>query len=129
MIPFKQIQLLTALVAIAPSVLADCTLSLGYTRTQNPIGGGDNTYTCTASLDYGDGRMDTLDTECNHVTRDSCYNSQLQWRICVTTNSDLSDGYVDYSAEHRDFNEDGCTKDKWATISGDGATTKCTFPC
>ncbi|KAL3434208.1 hypothetical protein BDV09DRAFT_186006 [Aspergillus tetrazonus] len=110
----KQIQLLTALVAIAPS---------------NPVVGGDNTYTCGATLDYGDGRKDTLDTECSHVTKDHCYNSQLPWRICVTTNWDLSDGYVDYAAEHRDFNEDGCTNDNWATISGQGATTKCTFPC
>ncbi|CBF81872.1 predicted protein [Aspergillus nidulans FGSC A4] len=125
----KQIQLLTALVAIAPSVLADCTLSLQFTLTQNPVVGGDNAYTCGATLDYGDGRKDTLDTECSHVAKDHCYNSQLPWRICVTTNWDLSDGYVDYAAEHRDFNEDGCTKDNWATISGQGATTKCTFPC
>lgn len=47
----------------------------------------------------------------------------------IHTNSDNSDGYLDYGAEHRDFNEDGCTKDKWATISGDGNETKCTFPC
>lgn len=52
----------------------------------------------------------------------------LTWHS-IHTNGDNSDGYLDYGAEHRDFNEDGCTKDKWATISGDGNETKCTFPC
>lgn len=47
----------------------------------------------------------------------------------VHTNHDLSDGYIDYGAEHRDFNEDGCEKDRWGNPVGDKESVKCHFPC
>ncbi|OJI96752.1 hypothetical protein ASPVEDRAFT_119660 [Aspergillus versicolor CBS 583.65] len=125
----KQIPIFAAIMALAPSVLADCSFSLSFTRTQNPFAGGENTHTCSAEVDYGNGETEVLSEACNEVSDSRCYPSKLANTICVHTNSDFSDGYMDYAAEHRDFNEDGCEKDDWAGIAGDGATTKCTFPC
>lgn len=36
---------------------------------------------------------------------------------------------MDYGAEHRDFNEVGCEKDRWANPVGDKESIKCHFPC
>lgn len=47
----------------------------------------------------------------------------------VHTNQDLSDGYIDYGGEHRDFNEAGCEKDRWGNPVGDKESVKCHFPC
>ncbi|KAL4963580.1 uncharacterized protein BDV14DRAFT_201767 [Aspergillus stella-maris] len=127
---FNSEQLL-ALLALAPSALAaTCSLALTTTRTQNPIVGGDNTLTCSAKLDYGDGNdPQVLEDQCNNVSSSRCYTSNLPNTICVHTNSNLEDGYMDYGDQHMDFNEDACSKDKWASISGDGITTTCTFEC
>ncbi|KAL4915874.1 hypothetical protein BDW62DRAFT_212317 [Aspergillus aurantiobrunneus] len=126
----KQSQLLAALVALAPVVsAAECSLNLHYLRTQNPVVGGENTLTCSAEITYGDGQKETLEDQCNNVSSDRCYSSQLPHQICVTTNSDLSDGCMDYADQHRDFNEDGCTKGSDAGIAGDSADTSCTVTC
>ncbi|KAK3180954.1 hypothetical protein K4F52_007768 [Lecanicillium sp. MT-2017a] len=55
--------------------------------------------------------------------------TQLPYRICVHTNHDLSDGYIDYGDAHRDFNEPGCEKDRFGNPVGDKESVKCHFPC
>ncbi|PLB37315.1 uncharacterized protein BDW47DRAFT_126510 [Aspergillus candidus] len=106
-----------------------CTFKLGYLHTQNPAVGGDNTFSCHATLDYGDGRKETVSEKCNEVGRDHCYASQLPYKICIVTNTDNTDGYLDYADKHRDFNEDGCSKDGWANPVGASNEVTCTFPC
>ncbi|KAE8376409.1 hypothetical protein BDV26DRAFT_294155 [Aspergillus bertholletiae] len=107
-----------------------CTVQFDEQRTQNAVGGGDNSYTCGVSLDYGDGRKEVLSEACNQIWHagDHCFSSQLPYSICIHTNGG-SDGYLNYSNEHRDFNEDGCKQEKWAGIGGDGHTITCTFSC
>ncbi|OJJ52347.1 hypothetical protein ASPSYDRAFT_83109 [Aspergillus sydowii CBS 593.65] len=137
MILTKKLPLFATLVALASGASAaalekregECSFSLRFARGQNPISGGDNSLACVGEVTYADGSTETLADQCNTISHDNCYSSQLPNTICIHTNGDNSDGYLDYGAEHRDFNEDGCTKDKWATISGDGNETKCTFPC
>ncbi|KAL4809891.1 hypothetical protein BDV18DRAFT_50118 [Aspergillus unguis] len=132
----KHLQLLATL-ALASSVSAaaiekrdgQCSFSLRFARGQNPISGGDNSLACVAEVTYADGTTEELASECNTIWHDNCYSSQLAYQICIHTNGDNSDGYLDYADQHADFNEDACTKDKWATISGDGNETKCTFTC
>ncbi|KAE8400764.1 hypothetical protein BDV37DRAFT_256662 [Aspergillus pseudonomiae] len=107
-----------------------CTVELSEQRGQNAVGGGDNSLTCGVSLDYGDGRQDILSEACNQIWHagDHCFSSQLPYSICIHTNGD-KDGYLNYSNEHRDFNEDGCSQDSSASIGGDAHTITCTFPC
>ncbi|KAL4799717.1 hypothetical protein BDV19DRAFT_385008 [Aspergillus venezuelensis] len=79
----------------------------------NPVSGGDNTLSCSAELDYGDGGdPQVLEDQCDNVTSGRCYTSNMPYTICVTTNANLEDGYMDYSDQHMDFNEDACSKDK-----------------
>ncbi|KAK4090228.1 hypothetical protein VFPBJ_01138 [Purpureocillium lilacinum] len=121
--------------AVVEARARTCTLALHTLNTQmrithgNPVGGGDATYTCGANLDYGDRRKQTLSTNCHDITRNGCYNSQLPNRICIHTNSNLSDGYLDYGKEHRDFNEKGCEHTGWATSAGHKFGITCHFPC
>lgn len=92
--------------------------------------------------------MENVSEECNEVSRDNCYESQLPYKIwyvfiqtdnplpkwltiecSIVTNSDNTDGYLDYANKHRDFNEDGCSKDGWANPGGASKEVTCTFPC
>lgn len=47
----------------------------------------------------------------------------------IVTNTDNTDGYLDYADKHRDFNEDGCSKEGWANPVGASNEVTCTFPC
>ncbi|KAJ5952088.1 uncharacterized protein N7479_010501 [Penicillium vulpinum] len=83
--------MLSILLAVLPALLVGtsaaavvprdrtCTLELWERLGQNPVVGGDNSHTCGVELDYGDGRKDTLTTECNKIwhSGDHCYDSQL----------------------------------------------------
>ncbi|KAL5342683.1 hypothetical protein BJX70DRAFT_394518 [Aspergillus crustosus] len=98
-------------------------------RIQNPVVGGNNTLLCYAEVTYADGSTEKLDTACNEISHDKCYFSQLPYSICIHTNPSNTDGYLDYSDQHADFNSDLCSKDKGASISGDWMETRCSFGC
>ncbi|KAL5339345.1 hypothetical protein BJX70DRAFT_397797 [Aspergillus crustosus] len=135
MIFTKSLHILAALVAVASAAAVEkrqsgeCSFGLMFARGQNPIEGGSNTLVCHAEVTYADGTVETLSEQCNESFDSRCWSSKLPNQICVHTNSDFSDGYIDYGAEHKDFNEDGCTQDKWTAISGDGNETICKFAC
>ncbi|KAL4881241.1 hypothetical protein BJY04DRAFT_218419 [Aspergillus karnatakaensis] len=138
MILSKPFQLFATIVGLASTATAaavekrqggECSFQLRFARGQNPIEGGSNTLTCSVKVTYADGREETLSEQCNDSFDSRCWSSALPHQVCVTTNQDFSDGYIDYADEHKDFNEDGCTQDKWAAISGDGNTTVCKFAC
>ncbi|PLN80331.1 hypothetical protein BDW42DRAFT_194591 [Aspergillus taichungensis] len=104
-----------------------CTFKLGYQHIQNPVVRGDKFFSCAATLDYGDGRVETISEKCNEINRDHCYASQLPYKLCIVTNTHNTDGYLDYADKHRDFNEEGCSKD--GNPVGGSHEVTCTFPC
>ncbi|OJJ60362.1 hypothetical protein ASPSYDRAFT_147039 [Aspergillus sydowii CBS 593.65] len=130
MIISTQIPMFASLAALVPSILAaECSFTLSSTSTQNIVSGGDNTHTCYAQVDYGNGETESLTDACNQVHSNRCYSSKLPYTICVHTNSELSDGYIDYADQHKDFNEDGCEKYRDSDPFGAIHDTTCTFPC
>ncbi|KAL4886608.1 hypothetical protein BJY04DRAFT_213367 [Aspergillus karnatakaensis] len=106
-----------------------CSFLLRSARSQNPVVGGDNTLLCYGEVTYADGSTEKLSTACNEVSHDKCYFSQLPYSICIHTNPSNTDGYLDYSDQHADFNSDACEKSKGASISGDWTETTCSFAC
>ncbi|KAM3499034.1 hypothetical protein MY10362_007676 [Beauveria mimosiformis] len=106
-----------------------CRFRVGFARGQNPIAGGDNSLACIAEVTYADGNKEQLSDECRYVMNDHCYPSGLPYSLCIHTNDNMKDGYLDYGANHVDFHDDGCKTESYAGPSGDGTFQDCEIPC
>ncbi|KAJ6782681.1 hypothetical protein PWT90_02443 [Aphanocladium album] len=96
---------------------------------KNPIVGGDNSLACVAEVTYADGNKEQLSDECRYVMNNHCYPSKLPFSLCIQTNDNMKDGYLDYADNHVDFHDDGCKTDSFAGPSGDGTFQDCEIPC
>lgn len=122
--------LLPILLATAsPAMAGTCKLSLSFSRTQGS-GGDAGDYTDRTSVTYADGTTDPLDFGSGRGPfDDACSTSKLPYMICVTSNRNYKDGYMNYAAEHADFNSDYCTQVHDADpFSATNAVT-CEFAC
>ncbi|KAM3430466.1 hypothetical protein NHJ13734_007734 [Beauveria thailandica] len=97
-----------------------CRFRVGFARGQNPIAGGNNSLACISEVTYADGNKEQLSDECRYVMNDHCYPSGLPYRLCIHTNDNMKDGYIDYGANHVDFHDDGCKTESYASPSGEG---------
>ncbi|KAM3505121.1 hypothetical protein MY11210_008084 [Beauveria gryllotalpidicola] len=88
--------------------------------------------TCRFRVGFAHGQMATRRNscdECRYVMNDHCYPSGLPFSLCIHTNENMKDGFLDYGANHVDFHDDGCKTESYAGPSGDGTFQDCEIPC
>lgn len=123
-----------SILALAPSSMAQdwCHISLTSSHTQgvgNPDGTNTATYSFYAEMTYADGNTERLDLDTAPSLHDYCIASALQYQVCVTSNHNLKDGYMNYAADHADFNSDRCEGYHDVNPFSAFDSVKCRFKC
>lgn len=127
-------RLILSALALAPMAIAGtCSASIHRGSVQglgNPDGTNTASANCGITITYADGRTDDFYPEdgCNYA-KTQCYPSELPYLLCVKSNFNYRNGYMEYADQHLDFNSDYCEQKHTANPLGASDFTECHFDC
>lgn len=128
-----QLSVVSTVLALATAAMAgNCKVRLNTVHTQgvgNPSGTTFSNYQYGIKFTYADGRTDAYTPPSAPPYGGDCFASELPYTVCVTSNQRLTDGYMDYGAQHADFNSGSCSKDSTVNPFTAAHSVECNFNC